>query len=59
MGDTMVIRAGSNGSDLAAGTEMGHTYADVSKEYEECKKFLASYGFDCKQPLPYPERHFE
>ena len=56
MGDTMVIITGSDGSDLAAGTEMGHTYADVSKEYEECKKFLASYGFDYESSLCHTQK---
>ncbi|CAD6572550.1 MAG: Fungal hydrophobin [Alectoria sarmentosa] len=56
MGDTMVIIIGSDGSDLAAGTEMGHTYADVSKEYEECKKFLASDGFDCESSLCHTQK---
>ena len=37
-GDTMDIRVGPDGWGLAAGTEMGHTYGDVCKEYEDCKK---------------------
>lgn len=44
IGDIMVIRAGS---DLKAGTELKHSYVDISKNYAERQNELRGYGFQC------------
>lgn len=44
IGDIMVIRAGS---DLKAGTELKHSYVDISKKYAERQIELQGYGFQC------------